>query len=348
MFARLARAVAAVPGVTATGLAAPTLRPWDSGRGRVMFSELQAAGSDAGLPSGVHMTDEGLLPALGIRVLAGRNFHPSETSNVAIISRSLAERMGGATVALERTITLLAEDDADPAEAFRIIGVANDVAYDGLAEQGTRRVIRYQEGSDRRRRPLGRLRAAYVPLARVAVSTVSIAAATSVDPASIISAVRGSIAQVAPGSAVHWTGTMADEVALEYAPSRFYGVLVSAFSASALLLTSVGLFALLWNTAAARTGEMGLRLALGARRGGIAWLLVSAGARPVALGIGLGLLGALWCADWMAAFLYDLPALDPVSFGGATALLLLVCLGASLIPARRAASVDPLVALKRE
>ncbi len=179
-------------------------------------------------------------------------------------------------------------------------------------------------------------------------TAVSIAAATSGDPSALIDAVRRSIGEVAPGSAVHWTGTMADEIALEYAPARFYGVLVTAFSASALLLTSVGLFALLWHTAAARTGEMGLRLALGARRAGIAWLLVSAGARPVLLGVGMGLLGALWCADWMTGFLYDVPAMDPLSFAGATALLLVVCLGASWLPARRAASVDPLVALKTE
>jgi putative ABC transport system permease protein len=141
---------------------------------------------------------------------------------------------------------------------------------------------------------------------------------------------------------------MDDEVALEYAPARFYGVLVSAFSLSALLLTSVGLFALLWNSAAARTGEMGLRLALGARRIGIGWLLISSGARPVLLGVALGLLGALWSADALGRFLYDVRSLDPLSFGGATALLLAVCLAASFLPARRAARVDPLTALRAE
>jgi ABC-type lipoprotein release transport system permease subunit len=93
---------------------------------------------------------------------------------------------------------------------------------------------------------------------------------------------------------------------------------------------------------------MGLRLALGARRAAIAWLLISSGARPVLLGVALGMLGALWCADALGGFLYDVRPLDPLSFGGATLLLLSVCLAASLIPARRAAGVDPLTALRAE
>ena len=117
-------------------------------------------------------------------------------------------------------------------------------------------------------------------------------------------------------------------------------------AASALLLTSVGLFALLWNSAAARTGEMGLRLALGARRAGIGWLLISSGARPVLFGVALGLLGALWSADALGRFLYDVRSFDPLSFGGATTQQLAVCLAASLQPARRPARVDPRTALR--
>ncbi len=90
--------------MTAAGLAAPTLPPWDPGRGRVRFTELREAGVEEGLPAGVHMANEGLLPSLGIQLLAGRNFHPSEAANVAIISRSLAARMGGDAAALEPSL----------------------------------------------------------------------------------------------------------------------------------------------------------------------------------------------------------------------------------------------------
>jgi putative ABC transport system permease protein len=164
----------------------------------------------------------------------------------------------------------------------------------------------------------------------------------------LIEPIRAQIARVAPSSAVHWTSTMDEEVALEYAPARFYSVLVAAFSTSAMLLTGAGLFALLWNAAARRTGEMGLRLALGASRRSVALLMLSAGARPLAYGGAAGLLGALWIADAVKSLLYDVPPFDPQSFAVALALLIAVALIAAFIPARRAARVDPMVALRTE
>ena len=341
LFERLSTAVSEIPGVTVAGLVAPTLPPWDPQRGRVRFAELD---SPDGLPVGVHMNDHGLLPALGTPIVAGRNFHRSEADEVAIVSRGLAARLGGEQAALGRVITLLPVEHGDPEGQFRIVGIAGDVAYDGFQEQLTRRTIRYTDGADPR---AGRWDV-YLPLARFPVTTVSVAASTPGDPAPLIDAARRAIGRVAPTSAVHWTSTMDEEVALEYAPARFYGVLVTGFSISALLLTSVGLFALLWNSAAARTAEMGLRLALGAGRTGIGWLLISSGTRPVLLGVAAGILGALWCADAMRGFLYDVRPIDPLAFGGATGLLVLVCLLASLLPAKRAATVDPLTALKAE
>ena len=122
--------------------------------------------------------------------------------------------MGGDAAALERVIDVMPQNHGDPAGAFRVVGVARDVAYDGFGEQGTQRVIRYQDGADPR---AGRWDV-YLPLARFPVSAISIAAATSGDPSAPIDAVRRSIAEVAPGSAVHWTGTMADEISSKYAP----------------------------------------------------------------------------------------------------------------------------------
>ena len=188
----------------------------------------------------------------------------------------------------------------------------------------------------------------YVPLSRYPVGTVSFAAASSGPAASLIEPIRRSIARVTPTSAVHWTATMEDAVAFEYSPARFYGVLIAAFCASAMLLTGAGLFALLWNGAVRRTGEMGLRFALGASRRQVAVLMFSAAAKPVALGSVCGLLAALWIAEAVASLLYDVPAFDPLSFAVALALLAAVALAAAMVPAHRAASVDPMVALRSE
>ena len=341
---RLRSAVASVPGVASVGLAAPTLPPWDPARGRVRFDGLDARVADEGLSVGVHQTDAGFFTTLRIPFAAGRSFTASEPAPVAIVSRSLADRLGGADAAVGRTITFAADPMAEVTGALRIVGVVENVAYDGMAEQGTRRVIRYADGADPR---AGRWDV-YVPVSRYPVGTVTFAAASSGPAAALIDPVRRRIAQVAPTSAVHWTTAMADAVSVEYAPARFYGLLIAAFCSSAMLLTGAGLFALMWNASIRRTGEMGLRFALGASRASVARLLLLAGARPVVLGIGMGLLGALWIADGVTPMLYDVPSFDVPSFVAAVALLLAVAFAAAVGPARRAANVDPIVALRSE
>ena len=139
---------------------------------------------------------------------------------------------------------------------------------------------------------------------------------------------------------------MEADVALEYAPARFYAVLVAAFSGSAMLLTGAGLFGLLWNASARRTGEVGLRLALGASRRSVAWLAVTSAVRPLIAGAVLGLSGAVLTARSVRSLLYDVAPFDPVSFGVALVLLAAVSAVAAWLPARRAAQVDPLVALR--
>ena len=344
VFKRLRDAAASVPGVELTGLVSPTLPPWDPDHARVRFDGLDQRLQPDGLLVGLHLVDEGLLPTLGIPVLAGRSFSSTEPAPVAIVSAGLAARMGGMEGALGRVLVFPPDPITRVSGRFRVVGIAGNVSYDGLSEQDTHHPLPVASSADS---PSGRPDV-YLPLEQFPVTLVSIAAATSTAPASLIEPIRAQIARVAPASAVHWTSTMDEEVALEYAPARFYGVLVAAFSSSAMLLTGAGLFALLWNAATRRTGEMGLRLALGAPRRSVAMLMVAAGARPVALGGAVGLLGALWIADAVKSLLYEVPSFDPVSFATALLLMLLVALIAAFVPARRAATVDPMVALRTE
>jgi predicted permease len=344
VFERIRAAAASVPGVESVGLVSPTLPPWDPDRARVRFDGMDPRAEADGLPVGLHQIDDGLLPTLGIPLIAGRAFTRDERAPAAIVSRGLADRLGGVEAALGRTITFPSDRMAPVTGAFRVVGVAENVAYDGLREQDTNRVIRYGEGSDPR---AGRWDV-YVPLSLAPGMRVSIGAFSRGDAASLIDPIRRTIAQAAPTSAVHWTGTMADDVAVEYASTRFYGVLVAAFSSSAMLLTGAGLFALLWNASIRRTGEMGLRFALGASRRSVAMLLVRTCVTPVAYGAAAGVLSARWISDAVKALLYGVPSFDPVSFSLAVAMLAAVCLLAALIPAGRAARVDPAVALRGE
>ncbi|MCA1586514.1 MAG: ABC transporter permease [Acidobacteria bacterium] len=226
-----------------------------------------------GVDAGSHAIDANLLPMLGVDMLAGRNIEPvdgADTPPVAVVSRSLAMMMGGPEQAIGQHVSVEDADSAAPPRNVRIIGVAKNVAYDGLAEQETRRYVRYADAAD----PRAARHDVYLALAQFPSTVVSIGAFTDSDPASVIPSLQKAVADIAPASAVHWTGTMDDEVALEYASTRFYTVLVSALSASATALTSIGLFGLLSHAAARRTGEMGLRRALGASGRSIAGLLL--------------------------------------------------------------------------
>jgi hypothetical protein len=279
---------------------------------------------------------------LGARIVAGRNVDAGDArpdAAVVIISRSLASLFGGPERALGRSITFLRDDP--PIGTFRIIGVAEDVAYDGLIEEDTRRFV--QAGDVRAARY-----DAYVALARFPNPVVSIGAATSGQPQAVIEPLRRRIAEIAPASAVHWVSTMDDEIALEYAPTRFYTLLVVAFSSSALALTSVGLFALLSHAAARRTSEIGLRLALGASRAAATGLLLKNGLWPLVAGVTMGGLGAAAAARGMAGLLYGVGRFDVVTFTFSVLTLLVVAVVAGLVPARRVASIDPITALRTE
>lgn len=295
----------------------------------------------------MHAVDAGLLPALGVPLVSGRNIRSSDqasASPVVLVSRALAERMGGVRSAIDRELIV----DPNPAAgapdgSFRVVGVVENVAYDGLVEQDTRRYIRYGDAAD-----AGARLDAWFSLAQFPERVISIGVFTRARPDVLIDPLRRRIADVAPTSAVHWTSTMSDELALEYAPSRFYAVLVAAFSTSALLLTAVGLFAVLSHRVARRTREIGLRIALGATPADAAQLILRGGLAPLAAGIGAGLIVAAGCARLLGGVLYGVPPLDPVAFAGAALLLIVVGLPAAILPARRAATLDPMRALNRE
>jgi predicted permease len=349
LYTRIQQALASVPGVDRVGLVAPTLPPWDAERARIQFDGLDDNANEAGLEVGLHLIDDGLLPMLDVRLLAGRNVTAADgagTAPVVIVSRSLAMRLGGVERAVGRQVMFLARNgmSSGPEGAFRVVGVAEDVAWDGLAEQDTRRFIQYADSGD----PKAARYDVYAPLARFPSTVVSIGAATSGDPEALLDPLRRRIAAIVPASAVHWTSGMADEVAIEYAPTRFYTVLVVAFSSSALGLTSIGLFALLSHAAARRTSEMGLRLALGASRASAAGLLLRAGLVPLALGVAGGLVSAALVARAMGGLLYGIGSFDVPTFAAAVVALGVVTLVAGLIPARRVARIDPITALRTD
>jgi len=131
-------------------------------------------------------------------------------------------------------------------------------------------------------------------------------------------------------------------------PWRLGATLFSAFGLLALVVASVGLYGVLAYDVASRTRELGVRSALGARTRDVAWLVLRRGLTVTAAGVAVGLVAAAIASRWVADLLFGVPARDPATLGAVAALLLLVAFVASLVPALRAARVNPQVALRAE
>jgi putative ABC transport system permease protein len=167
-----------------------------------------------------------------------------------------------------------------------------------------------------------------------------------VDPAAMMNAVRREVALVDPDQPVFSVQTLGQMHAEATWPFRVFGSLFAAFALIALVLSAVGLYAVMAYSVTQRTPEIGVRMALGADRGQISWLVLRRGLVQLGIGLGLGLAGAYGVSQILTQVLAGISPTDPITFVTITALLTTVALAACLIPARRAARVDPLVALR--
>jgi putative ABC transport system permease protein len=164
----------------------------------------------------------------------------------------------------------------------------------------------------------------------------------------LLDRVRAAIWEVDATQPISQIRIMADYVADDLAPHRLQAQLTGVFAAFALVLASVGVYGVLAYAVEQRRREIGLRMALGAEHGDLVRWVVARGLRPVAAGVVLGLVAAYALASLIAGLLYDVRPRDPLTFIAAAATLLVVAAVACWIPARRAARVDPLSALRAE
>jgi predicted permease len=168
------------------------------------------------------------------------------------------------------------------------------------------------------------------------------------DAAMLTTAVRQAVHAIDPDEATSMFRTMEDVVSSSAAGDRFNTVLLGAFGGIALVLTAAGIFGVLSYLVAQRTREIGLRMALGARRSDVLRVIVRHGVRLALLGICIGVLAAVVVTRWMTSVLFDVKPTDPLTFVVVAFLLGTVALLASYVPARRAMCVDPMVALRYE
>jgi len=169
---------------------------------------------------------------------------------------------------------------------------------------------------------------------------------STVDPESMIRTLRSTVAEIDPLLALQDVQRVTEAISTIEAPRRFNTDLITAFAAGALLLAITGIYAVMAFSVSQRTQEIAIRMTLGAQRAGIARMVLISGAKLALLGCGLGVLGSLVASRLVRSFLFDVSATDPLIYAACVLLMMVMALLASTLPAARAASADPIDALR--
>jgi putative ABC transport system permease protein len=188
----------------------------------------------------------------------------------------------------------------------------------------------------------------YVPLRQEMPSNASLLVRSALPPTSVMDAVRREVQRIDPDQPVYTIQTVTQVLAADRWWQRTWGMTLGALAAIALLLSSVGLYAVMAGAVTARTQEIGVRLALGAQRRQVRWLILRRGLVQLALGTTIGLAGSLILRRVLPGGIEGISSHDPLAIAGIVAILSAVCLAACLVPAARATRVDPVVALRAE
>lgn len=326
-WARALPRVLEVPGVIGAGLN-DAMPPDDDAMNVNNFdlADRPVAPGD-GQPTSPWMVVSGdFFDAIGLQLLEGRRFTPTDTgvAPVVIVSRAWARHyypdgrvigrqlISGGCVTCPRTT---------------VVGVVSDVKYQGLGAT-----------SD----------AVYSPLTEGWSRTLVLFVRTASPPREALPRVRAALRSVDPGIPLEDAAPMEERLDASVAAPRHLATLVGAFATAALVLAAIGIFGMLSFTVASRRREIGVRMALGAGRTSVVALIVARGMRHALLGATIGLVATIALTRRLADALFDVRATDPWTLASTTALLLSVALLASWLPARRAASIHPIDAIRDE
>ncbi|HEY2963919.1 MAG TPA: ABC transporter permease [Pyrinomonadaceae bacterium] len=269
---------------------------------------------------------------LGMPLLRGRDIEARDTvaaRRVAIVNETFANRYFKDQNPIGRTFTF--DDETDNGAMLEIIGVVGDI-----------------KSSDAREKPGPSVYRPILQIADDAAYSVSIHVRTLGDPNSFAQTVRQAITDVDDKIPIFGVTTLEDQVHERLKQDRLIAQLVSFFGALALILACIGLYGVMAHGVARRTNEIGIRMALGARSGNIAWMILRETLLLVAIGLLIGVPTALLAAKFISAQLFGLKPADPAALIGAAVVLTLVALFAGYFPARRASRVNPLNALRYE
>ncbi len=270
--------------------------------------------------------------AMGIPLLRGRRFADSDrlgSKPVVIVNQRFAEKYFPGEDPVGQQIKPSWAMGNEPPQMREIIGVSGNAKHLALKDDFVPEM--------------------YLPVAQIGYSTTTILVRTETSqPSAMSNALRGVLAQIDPGVPLTAERTFEDYRTTSLGTARFNALLLSIFASLALLLAALGVYGVVAYSISQRTGEIGIRMALGAQRSAILRLILGELMRVVALGLVLGCGGAFLGAHFLRGLLYEIAPWDPITFLVLAFLLAAVALLACWFPARRASGLDPLVALRSE
>lgn len=265
----------------------------------------------------------GYFYTLGIPVLKGRAFtdHDDEKAlKVAVVNEALVRHLWPGEDPIGKKLPLFGD--------LTVVGVVGNTRHEGLSQETQAEI--------------------YVPYLQSPEDSMQLAVRTTAEPDSIVSALRAQVRDVDPDQPLYHVAMLQQVLENSLAPRRLNVLLLGIFAAIALAVATVGIYGVMSFSVAQRTHEIGIRMALGAERRNVLGLVVRQSLRLTLLGVAIGIAGALALTRFLASWLFGVKPTDPLTFVAVSLILIVVALAACYIPARRAAKVDPMVALRHE
>lgn len=270
---------------------------------------------------------------VGITLAAGRDFtehDDSKSTPVVIVNRTLVRNFFPNQDPIGKHIRPGIGNGYGPGEPpmREIVGVIGDVKQSGLGVDAAPEV--------------------YAPLAQSPFDAMFVVLRTTNDPRSIVEPARRQVASVDKNAPIYHVETLNQYLAESLAAPQFITLLLSGFSGLALLLACLGIYGVISYIVVQRTHEIGIRMALGAKKGDVLRMIIGEGLKPALAGVAIGIFGALRLTRLLSSLLYGVKPTDPLTFAAVSLVLTGVALLACYIPARRAAKADPMLSLRYE
>ena len=328
-YAQFAERVRRLPGARTVGLT--TNAPFsDGGNGQIFMIRGREPGpGQPNLVAEIRTVTPGYFAAVGTLLVRGRVIEETDTTTgpqVAVVDETLARRFWPDGNAMGEQIRLGDASSTNP--WLTIVGVVASVKHGHVAGDARRYV--------------------YLPLAQGSAWSMDVIVRASSDPAALTGAIRREVRALDPTVPVYEVHTLEQAVARSLGTQRLTNHLLLAFAVTALLLAAVGIYGVMALGVSHRMNEFGIRLALGATPARVLGLVLGQGMRLILLGLALGLAGAAGLTRFLGSLLFQVEAMDPVTFGAVALVLVAVAFGACYLPAHRATATDPLRALRYE